>query len=206
MLDRTRCLLLVGFLLAALTGAGCGSDTEGAVLLVDAEFNPVGTATTNGQVSETFEVAQTFTVVNNGKFERFWLLLTQGTSVDTGTLRITVRPTIGGLPDPSVASSIIVPILVDTSTLPGRGVETFTIFDVGSDPGRVVTTGEVYAIVVEFVSRTGTDTQHIARFLGIDGSGGDPYADGSAAEDNGGGYALSSTSDDYIFRTFVLQP
>ena len=206
MLDRTRCLLLVGFLLAALTGAGCGSDTEGAVLLVDAEFNPVGTATTNGQVSETVEVAQTFTVVNNGKFERFWLLLTQGASVDTGTLRITVRPTIGGLPDPSVASSIIVPILVDTSTLPGLGVETFTIFDVGSDPGRVVTTGEVYAIVVEFVSRTGTDTQHIARFLGIDGSGGDPYADGSAAEDNGGGYALSSTSDDYIFRTFVLQP
>ena len=206
MLDRTRCLLLVGLLLAALTGAGCGSDTEGAVLLVDAEFNPVGTATTNGQVSEAVEVAQTFTVVNDGKLERFWLLLTQGVSVDTGTLRITVRPTIGGLPDPSVASSIIVPILVDTSTLPGLGIETFTVFDVGSDPGRVVTTGEVYAIVVEFVSRTGTDTQHIARFLGIDGSGGDPYADGSAAEDNGGGYAFSSTSDDYIFRTFVLQP
>lgn len=205
-LDRSRFLLFVGLLLAVLTGAGCGSDTEGAVLLVDAEFNPVGAATTSGQVSETVEVAQTFTVVNNGKFERFWLLLTQGSSVDTGTIRVSVRPVVGGLPNASIASSIITPILVDTSTLPGLGIESFTMFDVGNDPGRVVATGEMYAIVVEFVSRTGVDTLHIARVLGIDGTGGDPYAGGSAALDTGGGYALSASSDDYIFRTFVLEP
>ena len=206
MFDRFRPLLLSSLLVAALASAGCGSDGEGAVLLVDAEFNPAGAANTNGQVSETVEVAQTFTVLNNGKFERFWLLLTQGASIDTGVVRITVRPVAGGLPNASPASSIITPIDVDTSTLPGLGIETWTMFDVGDDPGRVVATGEMYAFVIEFVSRTGTDTAHIARFLGIDGSGGDPYAGGSAALDTGGGFVLSPTSDDYIFRTFVLEP
>ncbi|MEM9175464.1 MAG: hypothetical protein AAGC67_09535 [Myxococcota bacterium] len=205
MFDRSRHFLFVGILLAALTGAGCGGP-EGAVLLVDAEFNPAGASNANGQISETVGVAQTFTVLNNGKFERFWVLLSQGASPDTGVVRITVRPVAGGVPNASPASSIINPIDVDTSTLPALGTESFTMFDVGSDPGRVVATGEMYAIVVEFVSRTGVDTQHIARFLGIDGSGGDPYTDGSAATDTGTGYVVSATSDDYIFRTFVLEP
>ena len=75
-----------------------------AVLLVDAEFDPASAADTNGQVSEIVGVAQTFTVVNDGRLERFWLLLTQGVSVDTGIIRITVRPVVGGLPDASPAS------------------------------------------------------------------------------------------------------
>lgn len=206
MLTQSRRLSLVSILLGCFVGSlGCGSP-EGAVLVVDAEFDPVAASDAFGGLNEaTTGIAQTFTVQNDGRFERFWIVLTQGNSADDGTVRITVRPLVGGLPDPSPASSIIVPIDVDTSTLPATLVETFTIFDVGDDPGRNVLVGETYAIVVEFVSRTtSTDTNPICLVLGISGVGGDPFAGGVGAEDNGAGYVQDPTMDDYIFRTFVL--
>jgi len=203
---KSRRMILVALVLSALSSGGCG-DTEGAVVIVDAEFDPVAASDAFGGVNEaTTGIAQTFTVLNDGKFERFWVVITQGNSADSGTIRISVRPLIGGLPNPSIASSIITPIDVDTSTLPATLVETFSMYDVGADPGRDVLTGETYAIVVEFVSRaTSTDVNPIAFVLGISGALGDPYAGGSGAEDTGGGYALDPTMDDYIFRTFVLQ-
>ena len=208
MLDRSRPLVLVGLLLAALTGGGCGSDTEGAVLVVDAQFNPVEAVSAVGPVNTSSGVAQSFTVINDGKLERFWLLLSQGTSIDSGTIRISIRPVVGGVPDAALGSSIITPIDVDTTTLPALGAETFTMFDIGDQPGREVVSGEIYAMVVELVSRSATpgDGNEVARLLGIDGSGGDPYADGGASQDAGGGYVISPTSDDYLFRTFVLVP
>ena len=208
MLDRSRRLILVGLLLSALTGAGCSSDTEGAVLLVDAQFNPVAAISAVGPVNTSNGVAQSFTVINDGKLERFWLLLSQGTSIDSGTIRISIRPVVGGVPNAALGTSIITPIDVDTTTLPTLGAETFTMFDVGDQPGREVVTGEIYAMVVELVSRSATpgDGNEVVRFLGIDGSGGDPYADGTASQDAGGGYVVSPTSDDYLFRTFVLVP
>ena len=185
---------------------GCG-DPEGAVLVVDAQYDPTTASNDFSGVSEAMPgVAQTFTVLANGKFEEFWIVLTQGFSSDTGTVRITVRPVVGGVPNAAESSSIIDPIDVDTTTLPALGVEQYTEYNVGSDPGREVVAGEVYAIVVEFVSRTGSDTNvDIARLRGTDGSGGDPYADGTAAEDSGSGYVANASMDDYLFRTFVLQ-
>lgn len=193
-----------GILIAGLLafGLGCGEAGEGGILMVDAEFDPVMASDHNLGINEARPgVAQSFTVLADGKFEQFWIVLTDGESVDTGTVRVTVRPVVGGLPDPSPAASIIDPIDVATSTLPSVLVEEFTAFDVGNDPGREVMTGEVYAIVVEFVSRdTSTDTLPIARILGIATN---PYADGTGAEDNTAGYVANT--NDYLFRTFVLQ-
>lgn len=205
MKQRVRGVLSAA-VVAIVLSTGCG-DPEGSVLVADAEFDPVAPSDVASGVSEAMPgVAQTFTVEADGKFEEFWLALTQGPSVDSGVVRVTVRPVVGGLPNASEGSSIITPIDVDTSTLPGLAVEEFTVFDVGSDPGREVVATEQYAIVVEFVSRTGSDTNvAIARVLGTDGTGGDPYAGGTAAEDAGGGYATNADGDDYLFRTFLLQ-
>ncbi len=204
MLDRNRRFQAACALSLAIAWAGCGSP-EGAVLVADAQYDPVAASNAGEGVSEVSGVAQTFTVLAAGKFEVFWVVLIQGSSVDDGVVRITVRPLVAGVPNPAEGSSIITPIDVDTTTLPT--IEQFTEFNVGSDPGREVLPGEQYAIVVEFVSRTGVDAnQPIAEIRGTDGGAGDPYADGTAAENNGGGYVANANMDDYIFRTFVLQP
>lgn len=194
------CFALVSALLCA-TALGCSSNGEGSVLVADAEFDPATASDHSLGVSEVMPgVAQTFTVLATGKFERFWLIVTDGESPDDGTIRITVRPVVGGLPDPDPNTSIIRPIDVDTTLLPATLVEQFSIFDVGNDPGRQVSAGEQYALVVEFVSRIGVDTTPIARVLGQTG---DPYAAGTGAADAGAGYVANT--NDYIFRTFVLQ-
>jgi hypothetical protein len=202
-LANTQKLWILGLLLSTLVVSGCGGGgAEGSVLIVDAEYDPMAAATTFDPIaSATPGVAQTFTVLAAGKFERFWIVLSQINAVDSGTIRITVRPLIGGLPDPSAASSIISPIDVVTTTLPVDGVESFAIFDVGADPGRQVLAGEQYAIVVEFLLQA-TGTGPIAKILGTLGG---PYAGGTAAQDVGAGYVVDPTADDYIFRTFVLQ-
>jgi len=205
-LVNIRELWIVGLLSIALLVSACGGGGEGAIVVVDAEYDPAGAFDADAPVSETDSVAQIFTVLATGKFERFWIELTQGSALESGFIRITVRPTIAGLPDPSPASSIINPIDVDTDDLPTAGIEQFTVFDVGNDPGRQVTAGDELAIVVEFLSRdTGTIGNPIARLLGTDGTLGDPFAGGAGAEDSGGGFALNPSMDDYIFRTFVLQ-
>lgn len=194
--------ILVVMLIAMAIG-GCGSG-EGAVLIVDAEFDPATFADTSQPIHEAnLAVAQTFTVLADGKFEEFWIIVTDGESVDDGTIRITVRPLNGmGEPDPNPATSIIDPIDVDTSTLPPVLVETFTEFDVGNDPGRQVLMGETYAIVVDFISRaTSTDVNAIARVLG---QMTDPYLDGTGSTGESG-VGFTNNTDDYFFRTFVLQ-
>ncbi len=197
---------LMGMLLwGGLSLGGCGS-SDGLVLRVDAEFNPVVGANQQVGISEANRgVAQSCTVLSAGKLEKFSLIITDGPSPDDGVIRITVRPLNAmGEPDPDPASSIIVPIDLDTTTLPATLVETFTEFFVGNDPGRQVMPGEEYAIVVDFVSRTGVDTAAIALVLGQDNSGGDPYAGGTGWT----GESLvgfTANTDDYIFRTFVLQ-
>lgn len=201
MIARKRLGWALGIVALSAIACGIGGSGTGLVLVVDAEFDPVTASDHNIGISEAMPgVAQTFTVVADGKFERFWLVLTDGESPDDGVVRITVRPVVGGLPDPSPASSIIVPIDVNTTTLPATLVEQFTIFDVGNDPGRQVLMGEQYAWVVEFVSRTGVDTAPIVRVLG---QMTDPYAGGTGAADAGAGYVANT--NDYLFRTFVLQ-
>ncbi len=196
---------LGGLALAALLW-GCSGSGSGLVLFVDAQFDP---ATANdivpapGVNEANPAVAQTFTVLSSGKFEEFWLVLSQGPSSDSGTIRITVRPVNGaGEPNDDPNTSIIRPIDVDTSTLPGGAAETFTEFFVGDDPGREVTTGQVYAIVVEFVSRASTtDVLEIAI---IKGQMANPYADGSGSAGESG-VGFTNNTNDYFFRTFVLR-
>jgi hypothetical protein len=200
--------LLVPFLLSALLLSGCGEgSTSGLILFVDAEFDPLTVSHTSQPIHEAnLAVAQTFTVLSTGKFEEFRIVVTAGESADDGFIRITVRPLNGmGEPDDDPMSSIISPIDVDTTTLPGVLVETFTTFDVGMDFGREVVVGETYAIVIEFVSRTTTtDVNAIARVLGQTDVSGDPYVDGTGSTgENLVGF--TNNTDDYFFRTFVLR-
>ena len=171
---------------------------------MDAEFDPDTASDTSQPIHEAnLAVAQSFTVLADGKFEEFWIVVTQGESVDDGIIRITVRPLNGmGEPDADPGTSIIRAIDVDTSTLPAVLVDTFTEFDVGDDPGREVLVGETYAIVVDFLSRTtSTDVNPIARVLGLTG---DAYAEGSGSTGESG-VGFTNNTDDYFFRTFVLQ-
>jgi hypothetical protein len=198
--------LLGGFplLLMLVVVAACGSKGDRSVLVVDAEFDPDTPSDVSQPVQESNPgVAQSFTVLADGTFDEFWIVVTDGESADDGTIQITVRPVNAmGEPDPDPSTSIIVPIDVDTSTLPATLVDTFTIFSASDDPGRDVLAGEAYAIVVDFVSRdTNTDTNAIARVLG---QAGDPYADGTGS--TGESYVgFTSNTEDYFFRTFVLQ-
>jgi hypothetical protein len=183
--------------------AGCGGDAGGAVLRVDSEFNPPTAANTFRPVNEANPaVAQTFTVEQDGRLEEFWIVVTDGISDDAGTIRITVQPVDGGgVIDDDVADSIIDPIVINTSTLPDILLEEFTEFNIGDEPGRDVLAGERYAIVVEFVSRTtSTDTDPIAIVLGQTGN---PFADGTGATGELGD-GFTNNTDDYFFRTFVL--
>lgn len=191
-------------LLLVATGIGCGSSGDGGVLRVDAEFDPATEQDATQPIHEANPaVGQSFTVLASGKFEEFWIVITQGESLDAGTIRITVRPVNAmGEPDPDPATSIIRSIEVDTSTLPNVLVDEFTSFFVGDDPGRQVVAGEQYAIVVDFVSRsTNTDTNAIARVLG---QSGDPYTEGSGSTGESG-VSFTNNTEDYFFRTFVLQ-
>jgi len=186
--------------------AACGGSPEGAVLRADAEFNPPSAATAFRPVSEAAPaVAQTFTVEQDGRLEQFWIVVTDGESADAGTIQITVQPvSAGGVIDDDVDNSLIDPILVDTATLPAVLVEEFTEFDIGDEPGRDVMAGDRLAIVVQFVSRaTNVDTDPIARVLGQLPNPGDPYAGGTGATGElGAGFA--NNTEDYFFRTFVL--
>lgn len=186
---------------------GCGGENEGGVVRVDAEFDPTDIADAFAPIHEAnISVAQSFTVLADGKLERFSVVLTDGASVDSGTIRVTVRPVdASGDPDPDLASSIIDPFLVETDTLPASLVEIFTDFPIGDEPGRDVRVGEQYAVVVDFVSRnTNTDVFPIAIMLGLTDGMGDPYAEGSGF-DGETGVAFTANTDDYFFRTFVLQ-
>lgn len=201
-ISKKRMGKVLGILLSGAVAWGCGGDSSGLVLMVDAEFDPLTPSDISTGVSEmTLGVAQTFTVLADGKFEEFSIILTDGESPDDGVVQITVRPVVGGVPDSDPSTSIISAINVNTADLPATLVEQFTTFDVGDDPGRQVLMGEQYAIVVEFLSRTGVDTTPIARLLGQIG---DPYPDGNGAMDLGAGYVANT--NDYIFRTFSLQP
>jgi hypothetical protein len=183
---------------------GCDFNSNNKVLRVDAEFDPATPQDTTQPIREANPgVAQTFTVLADGKFEEFWIVITQGESVDDGTIRITVRPLNAmGEPDADPGTSIIDPIDVDTSTLPAVLVDEFTEFFVGNDPDRQVLAGEEYAIVVDFVSRaTSTDTNAIARMLG---QAGDPYVDGTGSTGESG-VGFTNNTEDYFFRTFVLR-
>ena len=191
---------MVGLLAFA---AGCGDGAGGAVLRADSEFNPPSAANTFDPVHEANPaVAQTFTVEQDGRLEEFWIVITDGPSDDAGTIRVTVQPVDGGgVVDDDVADSLIDPIVVNTATLPEILIEEFTEFDIGDEPGRDVLAGERYAIVVEFVSRaTSTDTDPIAIVLGQSGN---PFAGGNGAAGELG-VGFTNNTDDYFFRTFVL--
>ena len=182
---------------------GCG-DPEGRVLRADAEFDPALPANVFHPISESsLLVAQTFVVEEpEGMFEEFELVLTAGESADDGIVRVTVRPLDGsGVPDPTEASSIIVPFDVDTATLPAFGADEFTTFFVGDDPNREVIAGDELAIVVEFINRsTSTDVDPIARLAGVSG---DVFVEGTGSED-ADGTGFTNSTDDYFFRTFIL--
>ncbi len=195
--------MILGVVAAAIMAMGCGGDQDQLVLFVDAEFVPMFSDTSQPLHEANLGVAQSFTVLEDGKLEEFGLVVTQGESVDSGTIRITIRPLNGmAEPDPDPGTSIIIPIDVDTSTLPPTLVDQITIFSLQGEPGRDVLMGEAYAIVVDFVSRaTATDVNPIARVLG---EMGDQYPDGSGATGESG-VAFTNNTDDYIFRTFVLR-
>ena len=189
--------------LLSVAAIGCGDGS--GVLRVDAEFDPEISANTSRPLSESNPgVGQSFTVLNKGKLEKFWFVLTDGESDDNGTIRVTVRPLNAmGAPDADPATSIISPIDVLTRTLPDAGVDEFTVFGLGNDSGRNVDKGEQYAIVVEFVSRaTDRDSNAIARVIGVTDGSIETYPDGSGSTRADGGVYLNNT-DDYFFRTFV---
>lgn len=202
---RTGWILALLFFVVA--GVGCDSDASGLVLRVDAEFDPGTVSDASWPISETTPgVAQSFTVLAKGQLDEFWIVVTQGESLDDGIIRITVRPTNAlGEPDDDPNSSIIDAIDVDTSTLPGVLVDEFTVFNVGDEPNREVLAGEMYAIVVDFVSRdTNNDANAIARVLGQTNALGDPYPDGTGSTGESG-VGFTANTNDYFFRTFVLQ-
>ena len=189
------------------TGVGCGSDAEGLVLRVDAEYDPATVSDTSWPIAEaTPGVAQSFTVLADGQLDEFWFVVTQGESLDDGIIQITLRPTNAiGEPDPDPNSSIIQAIDLDTSLLPAVLVDEFTEFNVGDEPFRQVVAGEQYAIVVDFVSRsTNNDANAIARVLGQTNDLGDPYLDGTGSTGESG-VGFTANTNDYFFRTFVLQ-
>lgn len=184
---------------------GCGSDDpSGNVLVVDAEYNPASVSTTNFPIHETeISVGQTFTVINAGQFEQFQIVLTQGAAGSEGVVRIDVRPVLPtGEPEPDDGGSIITPIDIDTTALPGAFIEEFTVFDIGDQPDREVIPGEELAIVVTYLSRSaGTPGQPIAVLMGRVGN---EYVDGTGST-NSDNTGFTNIAADYFFRTFVLQ-
>ena len=194
--------LLIPLLVSALALAACGGNTSGSVLFVDAEYDPAGASDTNAGVHESaLAVAQTFTVLSDGKLDEFQIVITQGVAGSQGIIRVDVRPVLAtGEPETDDTNSIITPIDIDTTTLPATLVDDFTIFDVSDEPGRDVLMGEEFAIVVTFLSRSAGNTdESIALMLGRTG---DEYADGSGSLDPDG-LGFTNNAFDYFFRTFV---
>jgi hypothetical protein len=193
----------MALLVAGWLAAGCGDDASGLVLVADAEFDPAAPADAFAGVSEASPaVAQTFTVLADGKLERLDVVVTRGPSADSGLIRVDVRPTDAmGMPELSPATAIA-SLELDTTTLPPTLVEQFTTLDFGDQPGRQVLAGGVYAIVVEFMSRSGsTDALAIATVLGVSG---DPYPDGGGFT-GASNVGFVANTDDYLFRSFSLQ-
>ena len=188
-------------------GLGCGDGSgSGLTLTADAAYDPDLPSNAFARVSETDQaVAQTFMILADGKFEQIDVVVTQGSSADSGIIRIDIRPTDAmGVPELS-ASTAIASLEVDTATLPPSLVDEFTTFDFGDQPGRQVLAGEEFAVVVEFISRAGNaDALEIASVLGISGSTGDPYPDGTGFT-GASDIAFTANQDDYFFRAFSLQ-
>ena len=194
----------LGAIVALALSLGCGANSDsGPVLFVDAEYDPVGAFNTSTPIHEASQsVAQTFTVLASGRLEKFQIVLTQGAAGEEGTVTISIRPIVGGLPEADDTNSLITPIVVDTTTLPAANVEEFTVFEVGDEPGRDVVAGDQFAIVAKFTSRTlGTANMPIATLLGRTG---DEYAGGTGTVDLTGAGFVDNTND-YFFRTFVLR-
>ena len=165
-------------------------------------FDPDQDADAFFDVSETSQaVAQTFPVSwNDCYLDKISLVVTQGPSQDEGVLRVDVRPTDDtGAPDPSSAS-ILSSREIDTAKLPGPLVDEFTTFNFEKHDGPDVEKDRLYAVVVEFVSRSGSmDSLPIATVLGASGEIEDPYPEGAAfvgASD----IAFSVTLDDLFFE------
>jgi hypothetical protein len=185
-------------------GIGCNTDSRSLVLYVDAEYNPAETNDTTPQIHEAaLSVAQTFTVLEDGKFDSFQLVLSQGTAGGSGIIRVDVRPVLPtGEPETTDRNSIITPVDVDTATLPPITIEEYTVFDDTDAKSRQVLAGQQYAIVVSFLSRTaGIVNEPIALVYGRTG---DEYPDGSGSIDPDGMGFTNNTSD-YFFRTFSLR-
>jgi len=188
--------------LAVVTsGSSCGSSPDKSKVVEDAIYDPaVASDAFDGTSEASPAAAQTFTVLNDGRLEQFEIVLTQGSSADSGMVSVDIRPTDGlGAPDMD-PSTALVSFDVDTSTLPPTLREEFTLFQFGGATDIDVLAGEEYAIVVEFVSRaTSTDTAPIALLLGVAGDG---YMDGDGytGESNVG---FMDSAKDYFFATYV---
>jgi hypothetical protein len=199
-------LVAAGTAVTLLVACSSGSP-QSSVLRADAQFNPATAATAFRPISEASPaVAQTFTVLQDGLLDQFWLVITDGESDDAGTVRITIQPvSAGGVVDDDPNHSLIAPIVVNTTALPALLVEEFTEFNLASKPGRDVLTGEKYALVVEFVSRaTSHDTNAIVRVLGQFAAPGDNFTGGTGSTGELG-VGFTNNTEDYFFRTFVLE-
>ena len=75
--NRFVCVGLASLLaLSLLSGCG-GGGAEGAVLFVDAEFDPAAVSNLSSPIGETTtSAAQIFEVIQAGKLEEFWIVLT----------------------------------------------------------------------------------------------------------------------------------
>lgn len=203
---RAGWILVLFCLITTSVGCDFGNGSR-SIVRVDAEYDPETISDASSPISElTPGVAQSYTVLADGRLDQFWFVITRGESLDDGVIRVTVRPTDAmGIPDSDPNSSIINPIDVDTAVLPPVLVDEFSIFDVGSEPGRYVLAGETYAIVVDFVSRsTNNDTAAIARVLGLTWAAVDPYPEGTGSTGESG-VGFAALPNNYFFRTFVLQ-
>ena len=185
-------------------GVGCNTSSEGLVLFADAEYDPMAVSDSNPPIQENqLEVAQTFTVLQTGKFDSFQMVVTQGTPGGAGIIQVDVRPLLmTGEPENTDVNSIIEPLMIDTTTLPQVTIEDYTVFDVSDQPFRDVEAGDEYAIVISFVSRSaGNVNEPIAIVYGRTG---DEYPDGSGSL-NPDGMGFTNNTSDYFFRTFSLQ-
>lgn len=186
-------ILFIGFSLA------CDDHVE----IVDRRYNPDRAANTVAEISETSQAAaQTFRVTEDDcAFERIKIVLTQGPSVNSGIVRVDIRPT-DTMQAPDIdPDSAVASLEIDTATLPPPLVDEFTTFNFDGQPGRGVRGDDTYSVVVEFIQRDGvSDGLPIATLLGRSG---DPYerGDGYVGASN---VAFVENGDDYFFKSYLL--